>query len=374
MKSINIGIIGAGRQGTNYIRMFMNNQISGAILTSVCDINDDRINTIKSEYSQLHFYKDYNEMITKEPLDGVIVVTPHKSHPTIASDVLKKGLYVLSDKPMGVSLNKALEAFKNTDTSKLQMMFNQRTIPEYQFLCELTHCNKLGRIKSYIWEITDWYRPQAYYDLPDWHSTWYGEGGGLIINQCVHNIDLLCWLFGKPEKIHSQLYYGRYHNTLVDDAATVSFIHENGIIGILSASTGELPGTNRLEISFDKGKIVREGNGKIEIFENEISESEHSKLCKMNPKNGKFTRPKYTIETKEFEIIGHGHVQMIQNFIDNINGLTPPLADYYDGLTCLKTINSIYLSAWKNGEVSLLESSDEYDELLKTKIEDESII
>lgn len=372
MNSVNIGIIGAGRQGTNYIRMFMSNQIQEAHLIAVCDINSNRIDAIKTEYPQLNFYKDFKDMLSKEPLNGVIIVTPHITHPDIAAYALNEGLYVLSDKPMGVSIKKAIKAFENTDTTKFQMMFNQRTIPEYKFLYEIAHNDYLGKIKAYTWEITDWYRPQAYYDLPDWHSTWYGEGGGLIINQCVHNLDLLCWLFGTPEKVRAELFYGRYHQTLVDDAAIVTFSHENNVIGLLSASTGELPGTNRLEISFDKGKVIREKNGTIEIYENEICETVHSKTCKMNQQNGKFARPKVIKKTRSFDIIGHGHVQMIQNFICNIKGTQRPLTSFIDGKDCLQTINSIYLSSWMNKEVNLKESLDEYDKLLKIKIKEEN--
>lgn len=371
MSDINIGIIGVGRQGSSYVKLFENNMINNATLVAICDIDVNQLNKMCNlGKSNFRCYQNYQEMLNEEDLDGVIVVTPHYSHPEICAEVLKKNLFVLSDKPMGVRMSDIINAFSGVNIEKLQMMFNQRMVPDYKYINELIKNKTLGEIKNFIWEITDWYRPQAYFDLPGWHSTWKGEGGGLMINQCVHNIDLINWFFGLPEKISAKLDFGRYHKTNVDDSAII-ILEYAGFTGILVSSTGELPGTNRLEVSLDGGKIVREVNGKIKIFKNSVFESEHSKNCKMNEKNGKFSRPACDVTEEDFKVIGHGHKETIQNFVEYILGKSKPMTNFFDGEKCSEVINAIYLSQWKNEPVKLPFNADEYDEYLNQFIESE---
>lgn len=372
MKKAKIALIGVGRQGKNYIKLFLDGEIENAMLISVCDIDPEKLRLFKLKYPNISTYESYEDMMNKEDLDGVIVVTPHYSHPKICAVALKHNLYVLSDKPIGVRMSDVEKELFPLNKDKFQMMFNQRMIPEYNFIKEVLNTEKIGKLKNYIWEITDWYRPQAYYELEGWHSTWYGEGGGLIINQCVHNIDMINWLFGKPEKVDSKLYCGKYHKTQVDDSAIVFFEHINGVNGILISSTGELPGTNRLELSFDGGKLVRESNGKITIYQNDMLETEHSKICKMNPNNGKFFRPKFKKKTYNFEIIGHGHKQLLQNFVNFTNNIQLPVTNFEDGKNCLEVINAIYLSTWLHDEVIVPTNYTQYDKMLNKQIKNES--
>ena len=202
-------------------------------------------------------FSDYHEMFASGLIDAVLIATPHYLHPTIAIDGFAAGLHVLTEKPAGVYTNQVQmmnDAAKASDRV-FGIMYNQRTNPQFQKIREIIKSGRLGECKRLIWIITNWYRTQAYYDSGTWRATWAGEGGGVLINQCPHNLDLWQWMFGMPTRVRATCHYGKWHNIEVEDEVTAYAEYANGASAVFITTTGEAPGTNRLEVTGDRGKV-----------------------------------------------------------------------------------------------------------------------
>lgn len=240
------------------------------------------------------------------------------------------------------------------------MMFNQRTNCIYRKLHELIHSGEYGQIRRVNWIITDWYRPQCYYDSGSWRATWAGEGGGVLLNQCPHQLDMWQWLCGMPKKINAQLHYGLWHDVEVEDDATVYMEYENGATGIFVTSTGDAHGTNRLEIQMDKAKFVVE-NDKLVLDEYEMTEQEFSKT-----NTEVFATVKSTVSEAETDGENPQHVGVLNAWADAILRGGKLVADGREGLNGLMLSNAIHLSAFLGKEVEIPFDEDLfYDELMK---------
>jgi predicted dehydrogenase len=243
------------------------------------------------------------------------------------------------------------------------IMFQMRTVPQHKKIKEILDTGVLGELKRIVWIVTNWYRSQSYYDSGGWRATWSGEGGGVLINQCPHNLDLWQWFFGLPERIRGFCEFGKYRDIEVEDDVTAYMEYKNGATGILMTTTGETPGTNRLEISGDNGKLIYEG-GRIVLYRNETPESEFNRTY-----TGGFGQP--DCEKSEVEITetgGGDHRSITQNVVNNILAKEPLIAPATEGIKSLTISNSIYLSAWIDSWVNLPIDKDLYFEELKKRI------
>ena len=251
-------------------------------------------------------------------------------------------MHVLSEKPAGVYTKQVEEMNEAAAKSGrvFGIMYNQRTNPKFQKMREIVQSGALGELKRCVWIITNWYRTQAYYDSGTWRATWAGEGGGVLINQCPHNLDLWQWIFGMPNKISAHCKYGRWHNIEVEDEVTAYAEYPNGATGVFITTTGECPGTNRLEISGDKGKLVWE-DGKLTHWALETPEREFCFTC---PEG--FAQPKMTVTEIETENVELGHNGILQNFTNAILHGEELLAPGYEGINGLNISNAIHLSDW----------------------------
>ena len=262
MNTVRFGIVGIGKQGTLYTKFFTKagSVLKGAKLTAVCDIDEGRRAYAEKNLPGVKVFSDYKEMFASGLIDAVMVETPHYFHPQIAMDALDAGLNVLCDKPAGVytkQVRELNEKAKQHPDLLFGMMFNQRTNPLYIKAKQIIDSGELGEMKRIVWIITDWYRPKAYYDQGGWRGTWNGEGGGVLLNQCPHQLDLFTWLAGMPETVTSQL-ATRGRDISVENDVTAMCTFKNGASGVFITSTHDAPGTNRLEITGDCGKIVIE--------------------------------------------------------------------------------------------------------------------
>ena len=250
------------------------------------------------------------------------------------------------------------------------VMFNQRTNPVYRKMREIVQSGELGELKRLVWIITDWYRTQCYYDSGDWRATWAGEGGGVLLNQCPHNLDLWQWIFGMPKSVTSFCEYGKYHNIEVEDDVTAYAKYENGATAVFITTTGECPGTNRLEISGSKGKLVAEG-GKLIWTKLDIDEREY---CFNAPNS--FSRPEGKTEVLNLEYdMKPQHKGITQNVTNHLLYGEPLIAEGYEGINGLTLSNAIMLSTWKNRTVDLDEPTlaDELYDELKKKIDGSTV-
>ena len=379
MEKLRYGIIGVGKQGSMYSHILTTGLVKNAILTAVCDVEEERIKwaTEKLAPKGVKVFSDYKEMVESGLIDAVLVETPHYAHPEIAKYTLSKGIHTLIDKPAGVftksirELNEYAEERKK-DGVKFGIMYNQRTNPLYKYAKELVEAGRIGELKRINWIITDWYRPQAYYNQGGWRGTWGGEGGGVLINQCPHQLDLFQWLGGMPKKVRGYAQYGKNRDIAVENDVTAYMEYENGATGLFVTSTHDFPGTNRLEIDGEKGKLVIEKN-RLEFTELEVSESE------FNATNKKFmpSIPSKKIVKKMsklregFMYIHEQHCGIMKNFTNHVLNGEPLLAPGEEGINGLTISNAIHLSSWLGKEVSLPIDEDLYIEELNKRIEEE---
>ncbi len=368
MDKVRYGIIGVGNMGNVHAKYLHAGEIDGAVLGAICDISEAKRNWAKETFGEdFPVFADYKEMLASGLCDVVLIATPHYLHPVIAIDAFNAGLNVISEKPVGVYTKAVKEMFEVAKKSgkTFGVMFNQRTNPVYRKMREIIQSGELGELYRMVWIITDWFRTQQYYDSGDWRATWSGEGGGVLLNQCPHQLDLWQWIVGRPKKITAFCEYGKYHDIEVEDDVTAYAKYENGATAVFVTTTGEAPGTNRIEVTGTKGKLVADGN-KLYWTKNEVDSMVHLKTA-----NTGFEKPKTTTEVLELEYdMKPQHQGITQNFTNHLLHGEPLLAEGYEGINGLTISNAIMLSTWKNCEIDLDDPSldDEFYEILKTKI------
>lgn len=364
MDKIKLGIIGIGNMGTSHLKNIKDGKCPNIDVVAVADINSKKLDEAKALYGEsLTYFDDAIKMLDSGIIDSCIIAVPHYDHTLYAIECLKREIHVMVEKPAGVYTKQVKEmneeAKKHPDTC-FAMMFNQRTNCVYRKLRELVKSGKYGEIRRTNWIITNWYRPQFYYDSGDWRATWAGEGGGVLLNQCPHQLDLWQWICGMPVKVRSHLHFGKWHDIEVEDDVTTYVEYENGATGVFITTTGDAYGTNRLEIQMDKAKFVCE-NDVLKGWEYEMTEQEFSATN---------TKPFPVMPKKEIAIETDGlnlqHVAVLNAFADNILFGKPLVAEGYEGINGLMLSNAMHLSAFLNKEIEL-PFDDElfYQELMK---------
>lgn len=357
---VRLGVVGLGNIGRHHVDRILSGAIPGCALTALCDID-----TGKSQlYPSLPFFASQTELIRSGKVDALLIATPHYSHTPLGIEALEAGLHVLIEKP--ISVHKAdcerLIAAHRDKSQTFAVMLNQRTDPYYQKIRQMVQHGELGRIHRIHWTITDWFRSQAYYDSSAWRATWAGEGGGVLLNQSVHNLDLFQWMFGMPHKVRAVCSLGRYHNIEVEDEVSAIFEYYDGTTATFITSTGEAPGINRLEIVGDMGRLVKEGDC-LKFHQNSVASSQYIR----STPEGYQTPPVSTIQMK---IPNHGeqHTGIIKNFIRAINSGEKLLAPAAEGRHAVELINAMLLSSLQERVVTLPIQSVLYAQLLQDLI------
>lgn len=365
MDVVRYGIVGLGNQGTTYLKQFfLSGKVEKAIISAICDINPKRIEAGKelTKGLQVSFFEDYKELIDSGKVDAILVETPHYFHPEIAKYALERGVNVLCDKPAGVYVKQVRELNEAAKKSNsiFGMMFNQRTNCVYRKMREMIFSGELGKIQRLNWVITDWFRCESYYASGSWRATWDGEGGGVLINQCPHQIDLVSWIMGKlPSSVNGFVKYGRWHNIEVEDEVTAYFEYDDGATGTFITTTGEAPGTNRLEISGTMGKLICEHDELI-FYKNDKSSEEV-----INNSEEPFGRPNTERIVVETDGNNPQHLGIIQNFNKAILKEESLFVDGCEGINGVELMNAIEYSGFLDGKkVSLPIDDDEYLRLL----------
>ena len=359
MKKVKFGIIGAGNQGTYYATaLFKGGKIENGVVSAICDNRPTKLAAIQEKMQDegITYFADYIEMLESGLCEAVLVETPHYQHPEIVIECLKRGIHVICDKPAGVYTKQVREMneFAEKCNAKFAMMFNQRTNCVYRKMKEIITEGGIGDLQRVNWIITDWFRTQNYYESGGWRATWAGEGGGVLINQCPHQIDLVQWVVGKmPKTVRGFCQYGRWHDIEVEDEVTAFFTYDNGATGVFITTTGEAPGTNRFEVSGTKGKLLSEGD-KLIWYKN----AESSKVAIETYENG-FAKPECEIIEVETDGQNPQHAGIINNFANAILGIEPQFVAGTDGFNGVELMNAIELSGWNNGEEIVLPVNEE---------------
>lgn len=348
MNKVRLGIIGYGSIGSQHGRSIKAGKTPAVELTAVADIDPARLELAKSTFGEgLKLFNTASELIHSGCCDGIIIAAPHYFHPSMAIEAMEAGLHVIVEKPAGV-YTRQVERMNEVAAKHPELVycmdFNQRTNPLYQKVKDLLDSGELGEMKRVIWIVTDWYRSQSYYDQGGWRATWDGEGGGVLLNQNPHNLDLWQWMCGMPKRVKANVYYGKHRDIAVEDDLTALVEYENGATGCYITTVGDAPGTNRLEISGDNGKIVVE-DGKLKFYRLRVPEPEFNRTYK-----GGLGKP----EVWECEIPVKGtytsHPGIINNFCDAILKGAKPIAPGAEGIKGLQISNAIHLSSWLGGE------------------------
>ena len=372
MDKVKIGIIGIGNMGTQHVINITSGKVPNLEIGALCDIDPEKRKKLSEKYPNIKIFENSDEIIESGLCDAILIATPHYFHPPIAKKAFEKGLHVLTEKPAGVYTAQVKEMNEAAEKSGkiFGIMYNQRTNPVYKKLRELIQNGSLGSIKRVAWIITDWYRPQAYHDSCTWRSTWKTEGGGALINQNPHQLDLWQWMFGMPSKIMSHVSFGKYYDIEVEDDVTAFMQYDNGMTGVYITSTGEAPGTNRLEISCDMGTVTVENN-QIKFRRNVVSEREFNKTNTIP-----FGAPEcWNCEIPVASDGGEQHVGILKNFTNAILTGSELLAPGYEGINGLTISNAIHYSAWTGGWADVKNFPDEeFYKLLKERIDKSTVV
>lgn len=363
-RKIKIGIIGVGNIGSSHAERFMQGMCPEFDLVAIADKNPSRRQWAKDElFAEIATFETAEEMLDSGLIEACLVSVPHYDHAKYAIECMKRGIHVMVEKPAGVYTKQVKEM--NAEAEKhpevvFGMMFNQRTNHIYRKMYELVHSGNYGQIRRVNWLITNWYRSQFYYDSGDWRATWAGEGGGVLLNQCPHQLDLLQWICGMPKSVEAHLHYGKWHDIEVEDDVTAYLEFENGATGVFITSTGDACGTNRFEIQMDKAKIVAEDDN-LQVIEFKQTEQEFSATNK---------DPFGSVETKEKEIETDGknpqHPGVFNAWGAAILRGEKLVAEGREGINGLALSNAMHLSSFIGKKVTLpLDEDLFYDELMK---------
>jgi predicted dehydrogenase len=368
-RKVRLGIVGFGAQGSSYAKFIAEGLVPNIEVTAIADTDPAKREKIAELYPDVQVFDDYVTMLESGVVEAVVTTVPHYLHPEMGIQALERGIHVLLEKPAGVYTKqvKELNEFAATKPElTFAIMFNQRNNPLYRRLKEIVDAGEIGTIKRTNWIITTWWRPQGYYDQSEWRATWGGEGGGVLVNQAPHQLDLWQWICGVPEKVFSKVAYGFRRSIAVEDEVTAVVDYGDGATGVFVTATHDITGTDRFEILGDRGKIVVE-NSKTAVVtrlnrpEREISEGMGMEdvrkmfMGDFNPADF------YTQETIEFESgWGAQHSGVLTNFAANILDGTPLLAPGTDGILGVRLANAIHLSSWTGREVSMDFDEDEF--------------
>ena len=366
MDTVKYGIIGIGNMGSAHTQFI--SQLKNCVLTAVCDINPEAFDRIpeNARPKNLQKFTDADTFFAEGDMDAVIIAVPHYFHPDMALRALAAGKHIIVEKPIAVHKNEAMrliEGAKKYPNLIKSAMFNQRTHTAHKKIKHLIDSRELGTLRRVNWTITDWFRSQCYYDSGDWRASWRGEGGGVLLNQCPHQLDLFQWFFGMPAKVRAFAFFGKYHDIEVEDEVNAYLEYANGMTANFIASTSEIPGTNRLEIVGDRGRLVFE-DGKIEFKRSEQDARIFSKETEM-----RFGIPDIWNCTIPGGMNPNQHRDIIENVADAILTGKPLIAPMEEGINALELGNAMMLSAWMDKTIELPMNGDDYAARLAKLVE-----
>ncbi len=369
--TVRVGVIGIGNMGREHARYLAAGEVPGAVLAAVADNSPTALDrAAKSLPETVARFDDADALIASGTVDAVIIAAPHYLHPPLAIAAMNHGLHPLVEKPAGVYVKQVREMNEVAAKSDrvFGIMFNQRTRPVHQKVRQVIASGELGEIRRTQYMITDWFRSQSYYDSGGWRATWAGEGGGVLVNQCPHNLDLWQWFCGMPTRVRAFCGFGRHHDIEVEDDVTAYVEYANGATGTFITTTGEAPGANWLEVSGDRGRLRMEGN-RITFWRTTSSVREYLRVS-----TDGFSQP----ETWRCEIPVSGnhdaneHRTITREWIAAIREKKPLLAEGVEGINGVQLANAMLLSAWTDDWASVPTDEDLYYELLQGKIRESS--
>lgn len=366
---VRLGIIGLGAQGGMYSRLISDGRVPNMTIGAIADTDPAKAESAAERFPDVPFFDDYRRLLASDAVDAVVTTVPHYLHPEIGIAAIRAGVHVLVEKPAGVYTRQVRElnavAAEHPEVV-FGIMFNQRNNPLYRRLKAIVDAGEIGAIRHTSWIITNWWRPQGYYDQSAWRATWGGEGGGVLVNQAPHQLDLWQWICGVPQSVFAKVAYGFRRDIAVEDEVTALVDYGNGATGVLVTATHDVIGTDRLEILGDNGKIVVDNSATATVYRLDRPELEISASLRPADVARLFSGEIDTTDFFESETIafesqwGAQHAGVLENFAAAILDGTPLLAPGSDGINGVRLANAIHLSSWLGREVPLDFDEDAY--------------
>ena len=365
MNQLRIGVIGMGNIGKHHAGYLLEGKAPRCRLTAVCSTSPQKLAAYEAK--GVRVFGDGGEMIRSGEVDAVIIATPHYQHTALGIAAFEAGLHVMVEKPISAhkaDAEKLVAAANAHPNLAFAGMFQLRVEPRYQRIQRILQSGDLGEVVRVSWIITDWFRTEAYYSSGGWRATWKGEGGGVLLNQCLHNLDVLQWLCGMPESVRGFCQLGRFHNIEVEDNVTAYLQWKNGATGVFITSTGEAPGTNRFEIAGTRGKLVLENN-RLTLTRNDADMLEFSRMAKVG-----FAKPEVWVADVPFTDNPAPHAALMNNFADHVFDGAPLIAPGEEGIGSVELANSMLYSSLLGQVVDLPLNGGAFEQKLLGLIRD----
>lgn len=382
-EKVKLGIIGYGAEGGMYAGFFKNNdeRLNDNIeLVAVCDNDPAKKAKVAEDFPGLPFFDNYLDLLESGIVNAIVTTVPHYDHCVMGIAALERGIHLLGEKPAGVytkDVERLIETSKKHPETTFAIFFNQRTNPLYRRVKQLMDEKAIGDLQRATWIITTWWRPQGYYNQSAWRATWGGEGGGVLVNQAPHQLDLLQWICGKPEKVYAKLQYGAGRNIVVENEVNALLDFGNGATGSFITCTNDIVGTDRFEIFGTKGKIIVEDSKKLIVKQLTAPEAELSENMDMQDVMrlfmGQVNMEDYVKVTEEEFVTPQGlqHISVLNNFADHIVNGEPLLANGEEGINGVTLANAMHLSSWLDKEVDYNVDGELYLAELNKRIAEE---
>lgn len=351
---IRIGIAGIGFIAEEYIKLFTQGQIQGAEIRALSSRNYSHMEEIRAKYRlDAALFTDYDAMLSSGKIDMVMICTPHYFHPGMAVKAIEQGIHTMIEKPVGVypeELDELAKCVKSHPETLSGVLYCRRTNPVFAKIKQLLADGTLGKLKRVTWIVTDMYRTQAYFDIAGWRGTYSGEGGGLLMNQVSHHIDLLVWLCGLPEAMQANCYTARERNIEVENEVSITMEYPGNAVGQFIASTRECPGSNRLELSGSRGQIILDNEKDLTLRILETDETQFNATT-----NIPFAFIPYKEEVFHFDMMYNPVLQakIVNNFIASLTDGTPVTCPVEEAVRSQQFIQGAYLSSWQDKKLTL---------------------
>lgn len=379
-KPLRVAVAGMGTMGRLYAGWMQQGRVPGAVFSAAYDPASDCAARLQEGFPQAKFFSQSSELFHSGLADAVIIASPHRFHPELGEQALRAGLHTMVEKPAGIdaaSVRRMNAAAAEHPQLAYGIMFNQRTNPLYRRIRELVQSGEMGQLRRVTWLITTWWRPDSYYTHSPWRATWTHEGGGVLTSQVPHQLDLLQWICGMPERVCCHMHFGSHRAVSVEDDVTAYLEFPNGATGVFVSCTHDVLGTDRLELLLDGGKIIVEDSCRARIrrlhqMEQELSAGMDAQQTARLVEGGEL--PDICTET----VLEHNpewaaqHCEMLADFVNAAQTGTPCTAPGAEGLNEVQLANAMYVSAWQGRAVTLPVDEAAFSDMLAERARSEA--
>ena len=357
-RTVRFAVVGFGSIGRTHFRTISGTAVPDGLVTALVTRQSDGLP------DGIEVFRDVDTLLDAGVADVVVVATPTMDHEETSRKVLTTGCHLVVEKPMAMTVLGARRIIDARPSEAVAaVMLNQRYHGTYRRIREIVKGGLLGRIHRFSWIMTAWYRPNAYFAVSSWRGTWPGEGGGALLNQGIHNLDILQWILGLPASVYARAGFGKFHSIDVEDEVTALFEYDDGLSGVLVVSTGEAPGTNRFEIVGDRGTLVFEADT-IRLAMTDRNVSEHRATSR-----DLFESPNFTEQREVPAATANQHAEVFNDVVGAVSEGRPVATPLEDGVASIELANAILVSAWEDRRVDLPVDAVAYHEALERRIE-----